>query len=460
MLASKILVGSIHFIEKFMNFHDFLTFFIFFLALFTFVYFYYLNSKMNSGIKEVTKEIGGLTGTPSEKMSKLNDIITTKKNLIIKELWHKYYETLVNHSQEGASIDITAFFNRQTLIDIPTKRKIAEIMPGTLIATGILGTFIGLVTGLSAMDLSSTKAIQASMEPFLAGIKVGFLASVLAIGSSLFWNVFDRMLLHRIAKSVSDFQVAFDQVFPEESLGSYLIEMIKLQNAQNVAVEQMSVNSNSETSKPVAPIETDVFSKLSNSISTSISRDITPLAESLSALANNLSGARENRSSEDGKIGNGYSNVGSDDRFNDSLNIFLKYQVQSNKNIEELVHIFEKISENQLLVRQNVEELKQTMQETIGSALGSGMSSVNDNFIETITTVTEKLQSQISDTFDDEMKKVTLHIDETVNNIDETLADTAKKFNEVNDSLKLLDNKLGEKVIYGAKLKHSDGEFY
>lgn len=272
MIANNIITFIVEFINRFIDFHDFACGMILLFAVSSFIYFFILNKKMNSAIISLTQNVENLTGSTDEKMVLLNDLINTKeKNITIKTLWKKYYDTLLKYGSEGASIEISSFFNKATLVDIPTKRKIAEIIPGLLIATGILGTFTGLVIGLNSINVSDADAIQSSMIPLLQGLKIGFLTSVLGIGTSLTWNLMDRIFLHIIVKSVNEFQVAFDQTFPAESLGGYLIEMIKLQSAQTAAVEQMSSNISGEQSKPASPvIEEQVFSKLSNAISSAI----------------------------------------------------------------------------------------------------------------------------------------------------------------------------------------------
>ncbi len=473
MIANKIITFIVEFINRFMDFHDFACAIILLFAISSFVYFLSLNRKMNNDIISLTNDVENLSGTTDEKMVILNDIVNSKKNSKeIKNLWKKYYATLLKYGAEGSSIDISSFFNKVTLVDIPTKRKIAEIIPGILIAAGILGTFTGLIVGLNTIDVTNPEAIQSSMLPLLEGLKIGFLTSVLGIGSSLSWNLFDRILLHSIVKSVNNFQVAYEQIFPAESLGSYLIEMIKLQSAQTAAVEQMSTNiTEDKTKKSHNLSEEQSFSKLSNAISSSINKNLEPLTLCIFELTNRLSDIASQQQANTQKsaaLSNGgkLSNV-SLDNLGPALENISQQQTGVKENVDQMLTEFKETKSVQEGIANNLNELNTSVknmsgniEEIVGKAMDSSMVELNQNFIESVKDISDKIQDGIKNAFDDEIKKVTLHIDETVDNVQKTVENTAKEFDDLKGSMKNIDNKLGDKILYPSKTKRSDGEFY
>lgn len=468
MIANSIITFIVEFINRFIDFHDFACGMIFLFAVSSFIYFYILNKNMNSAIISLTKNVEDLTGSTDEKMVVLNELINTKEqNKTIKTLWKKYYDTLLKYGAEGASIEISSFFNKATLVDIPTKRKIAEIIPGLLIATGILGTFTGLVIGLNSINVSDASAIQSSMIPLLQGLKIGFLTSVLGIGSSLTWNLMDRIFLHRIVKSVNEFQVAFDQTFPAESLGGYLIEMIKLQSAQTAAVEQMSSNISGDQSKPAAPVmEEQVFSKFSNAISSAISKNMEPLVSSISQLNSNISNIENSiRDSSGGSsasaggytqsnaAGEGASSVLDSGDVHEQLGGILEGIKESVSNQKETGKYVSEINDS-------IKEVMEGIQKSLEQAVSSSMSQLNQGFINSVGEIMDKIQGGIKDALGDELSKMTQQINGTVESIQSTVEKTSNEFDQLKQSMKNVDNKLGDKILYPSKTKRSDGEFY
>lgn len=455
MIANRIITWLIHFIDRFINFHDFAAGMIVLTAVGSFIYFLILNKKMNNGIKALTRIVEDLEGTTDEKMLILNDTIKQSKNKVIKMLWQKYYNTLLKYGSEGASIDISTFFNKVTLVDIPTQRKIAEIFPGILIACGILGTFTGLVVGLNSINSESTEAIQQSMVPLMEGLKIGFLTSILGIGSSLMWNVLDRILLHRIVKSVTDFQVAYEQTFPSESMSSYLIEMIKLQDAHTAAVKEMSSNiGTSEPKQPNELIGEQAFSKLSYAISNSITKSMSPLVSNLSTLIENISSVTVDNSLNSHNYSTTETKSPIDTDINsDDIN-------RISKSVDKVYNLQTQVNESINQLSDNVSELSSKVENSIKSTINLSLENINDNVVNSVKEMSDKIHSSIQNTFDDQMKTVTMKISETVENVNTTVENTARQFDDLRDSLKTIDSKLGDKVIYGAKTKRSDGDFY
>ncbi len=92
-------------------------------------------------------------------------------------------------------LEITEFINTDTMINFPGKRKIAQIIPGLLTAFGILGTFIGLVGGLVAFNVSDIETLKTSINLLMEGIRLAFLTSIVAIFSSIVWSFMDKFLL-------------------------------------------------------------------------------------------------------------------------------------------------------------------------------------------------------------------------------------------------------------------------
>ena len=75
---------------------------------------------------------------------------------------------------------------------------VAAQIPGTLTGLGILGTFIGLITGISEIGFSSVDAALTSVQTLLNGIHVAFYTSIAGVILSILFNI-----LHRITWNVT-----------------------------------------------------------------------------------------------------------------------------------------------------------------------------------------------------------------------------------------------------------------
>lgn len=67
-------------------------------------------------------------------------------------------------------------------------------IPGTLTGLGLLGTFVGLIIGISNIGFSSVDAALNSVEVLLGGIEVAFYTSVAGVILSILYNLMNKMM--------------------------------------------------------------------------------------------------------------------------------------------------------------------------------------------------------------------------------------------------------------------------
>ncbi|MBQ4609157.1 MAG: hypothetical protein IJB18_06195, partial [Clostridia bacterium] len=85
--------------------------------------------------------------------------------------WADFLQNAELRDAHGDSCDVTQYINEDTVIYAAGGTRLAEITPGILTSLGILGTFLGLVLGLSGLDLNAadTSALLAAMEKLIGG---------------------------------------------------------------------------------------------------------------------------------------------------------------------------------------------------------------------------------------------------------------------------------------------------
>lgn len=78
-------------------------------------------------------------------------------------------------------------------------------IPGTLTALGLLGTFVGLITGISNIGFSSVEAALGSIEVLLGGIRTAFYTSVIGVIFSILFNMFSKAVWNVMLRELGYF---------------------------------------------------------------------------------------------------------------------------------------------------------------------------------------------------------------------------------------------------------------
>ena len=103
------------------------------------------------------------------------------------------------------SLRYARIFNEETVVEKPGHAQLAELIPGLLTSLGILGTFIGLMQGLTNVDFSNAEGTIQSIPQLLSGMRFAFATSVAGISCSLLFNMFNRMSAGRAVRALDNF---------------------------------------------------------------------------------------------------------------------------------------------------------------------------------------------------------------------------------------------------------------
>ncbi len=129
-----------------------------------------------------------------------------------RSLRNEWQQFLLNAGQldlRGIPCDTRDYINEETVIDKPGHAQLAELIPGLLTSLGILGTFMGLMQGLSTVDFSNAEGTIQSIPQLLSGMRFAFATSVAGIACSLLFNMFHRMAVGRALRALDHFEDAF-----------------------------------------------------------------------------------------------------------------------------------------------------------------------------------------------------------------------------------------------------------
>lgn len=129
-----------------------------------------------------------------------------------RSLRNEWQQFLLNAGQldlRGIPCDTREYINEDSVIDKPGHAQLAELIPGLLTSLGILGTFMGLMQGLTSVNFSNAEDTIRSIPQLLGGMKFAFATSVAGITCSLAFNVINRIAVGRALRALDNFEDAF-----------------------------------------------------------------------------------------------------------------------------------------------------------------------------------------------------------------------------------------------------------
>lgn len=125
----------------------------------------------------------------------------------LQNVWTDFLQNAEVRNAHGESCDVSQYINEDTVIYTGGGTRFAEIAPGLLTSLGILGTFLGLVLGLSGLTLSAadTAALLAAMEQLIGGMSTAFLTSIAGVVASLTFNLLNNHYTNKCEQAIDRF---------------------------------------------------------------------------------------------------------------------------------------------------------------------------------------------------------------------------------------------------------------
>jgi len=197
-------------------------------------------------------------------------------SLLLKDSWREFEETLlmpgVDFDDDREVILNTrptgTFFNQRNILRHKVNIRFYNAFPNILTGAGILGTFIGLVVGISLaapnLNSSSMEDAKEALNILLDGASLAFVTSICGLGTSLVFSWLEKKRVHRFDQCcftlVSELDARFEY-FSAERLANKALEEAKKQShsmqtfANDLAVTMAGLIETSVTHPMVDAIE-------------------------------------------------------------------------------------------------------------------------------------------------------------------------------------------------------------
>lgn len=186
----------------------------------------------------------------------------------LENAWHRFLNNARQLDARGLTCNVDDYINDDTTIYAVGHVQLSEIIPGLLTSLGILGTFVGLVTGLSGLSFSNaagTKELQSSVFGMIDGMKTAFSTSIAGVSCSLLFNIMCKSTTGKAIKALDDFQDVFADIIMQRPVDDS-VRMIIQQEDQGLLLRNAMG---------------DVTYQLSQGISTTISQSLVPVIQQI-----------------------------------------------------------------------------------------------------------------------------------------------------------------------------------
>ena len=163
-----------------------------------------LDRKLELAIQSLGRIPVGYTPGETEKQ-----LAESFRNQALKNLWLAYANTLQGPQVKAeqawqATLPAEQIFSEETLIDTPLKTGFYRHLPGILTGIGIIGTFSGLIVGLSAFQVTSeADTVRSSLESLIRSVGHAFEISAAAITLAMVFTWIEKSLITRLRRKVT-----------------------------------------------------------------------------------------------------------------------------------------------------------------------------------------------------------------------------------------------------------------
>lgn len=127
----------------------------------------------------------------------------------LREPWSEYLNSrlFANDDYHNAS-PLDDYINEDTAVYEPGFASLAESVPGVMVSLGFLGTLLGIVTGLSNIDMSSADMTMEAISNLLQGMRYAFTTSIVGVVASLTFQLVQRWVQNSTRRALTVFQDA------------------------------------------------------------------------------------------------------------------------------------------------------------------------------------------------------------------------------------------------------------
>ncbi|UGB33153.1 MotA/TolQ/ExbB proton channel family protein [Metabacillus sp. B2-18] len=193
----------------------------------------------------------------------INDLFSIIKGSRYKDLWSRYYNR-VSEKNEDERIRVEPFFGFDVMHYHMGYRPLMDVGAGINVSIGVLGTFIGLSTGLADLNMGDTDALRTGISGLLDGMKVAFYSSVFGVFLSLAWTLFDRVISSQLDKKIDWHSEKLDYLLSTDDEELFLNRLEKISRSQADHLKTLLTDALEKAMQPIVSTIRESNGQVSN----------------------------------------------------------------------------------------------------------------------------------------------------------------------------------------------------
>lgn len=199
-----------------------------------------LRKELNEAIAQLTSIKDRVNGNVVE-LSEIADGPMRTPDLA--HSWSEYAETLhpqreVDETGQTRTVRWRAtalaetFFSEHAIVYTPLKADFYKHLPGILTGLGIIGTFLGLIMGLSSFDVSDPAKAQAELKGLINAVGHAFFVSAAAIALAMLFTWIEKSIVTARNRQVALLRQIIDSFFDAGAGEEYLERLVRASETQ------------------------------------------------------------------------------------------------------------------------------------------------------------------------------------------------------------------------------------
>ncbi len=216
------------------------------LLIYFIIFFLIPSFKLRTQLVRINTALPGLKDLAEKKQQVLTPDTILKQVMTdepFKHLWSEYAETLhrqravVDGEEKLVSLRATylaeAFFTYQTIVDTALRTEFFKHLPGIFTGIGIIGTFSGLILGLSEFQISDVPAEHVRAEAMrnlrnlITHVAYAFIVSAGAITIAMFLIFFEKVRITSLYREVEFLCRSIDSLYVSGVGEEYLARLVR-----------------------------------------------------------------------------------------------------------------------------------------------------------------------------------------------------------------------------------------
>ena len=174
-----------------------------------------------------------------------------RANAFLRHAWDEFEESLIKPGESDAKVmhnshEPAAFFNEDALFGDAAGTRQYEGVPNRLLGLGILGTFVGLASGVHLASASLTSPdpseVQRALSQLLSGAALAFLTSIAGLGCSLGFGWSHGRTMRSLRSSLAGWVEEIEQRVELVTAEQIAIRQLREQSQQTVALQSFSTD--------------------------------------------------------------------------------------------------------------------------------------------------------------------------------------------------------------------------